>query len=939
MENTKGSVWSKWDLHVHTPKSICNNYIVNNNEDVWEEYINALENIPKDVEVLGINDYYFIDGFAKVMEYKYKKGRLNNIKKIFPVLEFRIDTFATASESKFQKINLHILFNIDDSHWEKDIQKIKDEFISQIHLSKLKKHETKILSIDNMIEDCGSLQKGFDEIIPNTEELFNLIHGDTWKENVFTFLGYKEWNNLEKGKQLKQFKEELYKQVDAFFTACPDDNFSKKQKVLEMIGDNVLVHSDDIHSFEKLKPENYRCLTWIKADKTFEGLKQVLIEPKERIKIQETNPFYNENKTNVIDNIKISNSNGWFEDLKIELNSGLVSIIGEKGAGKTALLDLIAISNDEGIYEKDVNTPYSFFNRAKDEINGISLDVEYLGGEKNNYIVKGESVKSKSDKHAKVRYLSLKELESYCDEKYKFQDFIKNIILDTYPDVLEFDIKSKNIVERIKNLNSTINTLRESTKEIEELKKAIDNKKIELSNHIKNQPKISTNFSKEQEEEYNKLIDNEQQIKYKLKLNESEQAEINEFLRWVNSEIEDIMQRFRNNVNIKSNSYTYLSKDIITNIDIRLELLNHKELRQREEFLITQQEELRKNFNKNREKINPLEELNKNLAEEKNVTKQWYEKKTKFENEVKVLESRINNVENNIKQINLLSEQIKELYIQLVKNKISQKNRYEELKLQLENDSNIKFEVKIEINEEKLFKIEDTIISHNQGNSQEKIKIEIRNRFINELIKVDKSNVDDEFENLKSLIDWVNRGTFVQDLFGSNRTTDSLLKKIYSLDELYNWIFDDYYEVNYFIKFKKRPLEALSPGQKGLVLMKIFLKLDNSNKPLLIDQPEDNLDNKSVYLDLVEDIKDIKKKRQIIIATHNPNLVVNTDSEQVIVAKFEDNPNTGEPKIKYYSGALENISVRKDVCDILEGGDRAFIKREERYCLDKNNVN
>lgn len=114
--------------------------------------------------------------------------------------------------------------------------------------------------------------------------------------------------------------------------------------------------------------------------------------------------------------------------------------------------------------------------------------------------------------------------------------------------------------------------------------------------------------------------------------------------------------------------------------------------------------------------------------------------------------------------------------------------------------------------------------------------------------------------------------------------------------------------------------------------MKIFLKLDESNKPLLIDQPEDNLDNKSVYKDLVNDLKEIKKKRQIIIATHNPNLVINTDSEQVIVAKFEEDANNS-PKISYISGALEDINIKNMVCDILEGGDIAFMKREKRYSL------
>ncbi|AUN04846.1 TrlF family AAA-like ATPase [Clostridium botulinum] len=932
---TRGSVWSKWDLHIHTPKSICNQY-GSDNEETWDKFISYLENLPEDVDVIGINDYYFIDGFEKVMEYKYEKGRLDNIKRIFPVLEFRVDTFASASGSKFQRINLHILFDIDYSNWKTEVKKIRDEFISQIHLSRLEIHKTKILSKENIIECGGNLKNGFQEVIPCTDEVFQIINSNTWKDNTFTFLGYKEWNNLDKGSQLRQFKDELYKRVNAFFTASPDDNFSRKQQFLEIFGDKVLIHSDDIHKFEQLEKDNYRCLTWIKANQTFEGLKQILIEPKERIKIQEINPFYNENKTNVIDNIYISNGKDWFEERKMEFNSGLVSIIGEKGAGKTALLDLIAIANDEGIYEKDTKTPYSFYNRAKEAIKGINLDIEYLGGAKNSYILQGQTAKSLTDKHAKVRYLSLKELESYCDEKYKFQDFIKDIILETFPEVSEFDKRATRITENIKKLNGDIYNLVQMTKGIDELENAIGNKKIEFGNHLKNQPKTSANFSQEQEEEYRKLITNEQGLGLKLKNNKSEQGEINELVKWLETELKTLKQNFINNINIKSNTYTFLEKSIITKLDIEFKVLNGDNLRNRYELLKSEEKALTEELDDNKNKMKPLEKLNNNLKEEQNITKKWYESKTKLETEITTLVSKMTNMQNNLKEIEKLREQLKELYLNLIKSKIEQKKKYEELKGELESDNNINFDVKIEFNQNKFFSVEDSIIKHGQGNSQEKIQDIIKKRFISKLSKVNEKELEDRFEDINLLIEWVNGNTFICDVFGDNRNSDSLLKKGFDLSAFYNWIFNDYYEVSYFINFKNRALETLSPGQKGLALMKIFLKLDKSTKPLLIDQPEDNLDNKSVYFDLVNDIRDIKKKRQVIIATHNPNLVVNTDSEQIIVAKFEDNPDMGKPKIKYYAGALEDIDIRKEVCDILEGGDIAFIKREKRYSLNRD---
>ncbi|ADZ84512.1 P-loop NTPase family protein [Cellulosilyticum lentocellum] len=245
----------------------------------------------------------------------------------------------------------------------------------------------------------------------------------------------------------------------------------------------------------------------------------------------------------------------------------------------------------------------------------------------------------------------------------------------------------------------------------------------------------------------------------------------------------------------------------------------------------------------------------------------------------------------------------------------------------------------IEVNVEKLWEVEERIINHGSGNAQEKIHEELKNRFIDKLQDINvigenqEDRKDEHIKGIKGCVEYIYSEEFMTDIFGSTKTKDNVVKKNYTITDIYNWLLDDYYQVNYAIKFKNRPLGALSPGQKGLVLMKIFLLLDNENKPLLIDQPEDNLDNKSVFKDLVNDFKEIKKKRQIIIATHNPNLVVNTDSEQVIVARFDDVPAKDKPRIMYTCGSLENKEIRKLVCDILEGGDQAFIKREQRYSL------
>jgi energy-coupling factor transporter ATP-binding protein EcfA2 len=112
----------------------------------------------------------------------------------------------------------------------------------------------------------------------------------------------------------------------------------------------------------------------------------------------------------------------------------------------------------------------------------------------------------------------------------------------------------------------------------------------------------------------------------------------------------------------------------------------------------------------------------------------------------------------------------------------------------------------------------------------------------------------------------------------------------------------------------------------------LYLAIDKSDRrPLLIDQPEENLDPKSVFDDLVPHFREARKRRQIIIVTHNANLVVNTDADQVIVASCEPSEQGQLPFIDYATGSLENPDIRAAVCDILEGGERAFLERERRY--------
>jgi hypothetical protein len=160
-----------------------------------------------------------------------------------------------------------------------------------------------------------------------------------------------------------------------------------------------------------------------------------------------------------------------------------------------------------------------------------------------------------------------------------------------------------------------------------------------------------------------------------------------------------------------------------------------------------------------------------------------------------------------------------------------------------------------------------------------------------------------------------------------------------TVEDVLHWLYEvEHIRLSYGLKYNGVELEKLSPGTKGIVLLILYLGMDVADsRPLVVDQPDENLDNESIYKLLTAYFKKAKARRQTILITHNPNLVVNGDSEQVVIATCGRQGNN-LPHIAYQSGALENVSpedrgIRQQVCRILEGGADAFLKRERRYSL------
>jgi len=163
--------------------------------------------------------------------------------------------------------------------------------------------------------------------------------------------------------------------------------------------------------------------------------------------------------------------------------------------------------------------------------------------------------------------------------------------------------------------------------------------------------------------------------------------------------------------------------------------------------------------------------------------------------------------------------------------------------------------------------------------------------------------------------------------------------------------FNIFVVLNYELTYQNDTFAIMSEGKQAFVILKLLLDFSPKKCPILIDQPEDSLDNRAIYNELVKYLKTKKKDRQIILVSHNPNVVVSADTENVIVANQNGNnaKNKNDIKFQYINGSLENTKpkddttsivlesqgIREHVCEILEGGKEAFENREKKYGFKK----
>ena len=352
----KGSEWRIWDLHIHTPGTSKNDQY-GNDEAAWDAYITKLEE-NTNVAVLGITDYFSIDNYLYLKQ-KQVAGRLIG-KTLLPNIELRI-TPVTQQETP---INIHVIFNP-----ELPTEVIEREFLRCLKFSyggsEYSCLKSDLIALgkafrnDDSIDDEYARKEGIRQFNVNFQDLKQIIEKQVLKNQIIVAVSNsnKDGNSGIQHSSMEATRMEIYRMSDMIFSGNPNDvRFFLGQgaldtnRIVATYGSiKPCVTGSDAHILDKVNVFPNNRITWIKADPTFEGLKQIVYEPEGRVCIQKDNPAFDIEKcpftriyiparTNVFENeTDIS-----FAPQELPLNSNLVSIIGGRGTGKSVLINYIA---------------------------------------------------------------------------------------------------------------------------------------------------------------------------------------------------------------------------------------------------------------------------------------------------------------------------------------------------------------------------------------------------------------------------------------------------------------------------------------------------------------------------------------------------------------------------------------------------------------------
>jgi len=979
---SRGSEWRKWNFHVHTKGTNKNDQFKSRTmEDFF--YVFFKMAFSNKVAGIGITDYFSIDRYRDAIKYieeiESKKDNSTNeklftsdevefIKSIFlfPNVELRISP--TTRRGKF--INLHFLFN------PKILDQVENEFFN-----KLKNVDNYLMNYDSICQYAKSLNSSLhqDQLYQYGIDHYNIEFGKVKelletnkliRDNSIVAISsksndgvsglkdyYQEFEN-EGGSLLGTIKS-IYKKSRIIFSNAPSDKsyfLGKSTSIEEVINHTgslkPCVIGCDSHKEDTL----FNRLTWVKAEPSFEGLKQITFEPEERVSIQEEIPESQKLDNLMIEKVTFTSSENRFTPRSIYFNKNLNVIIGGKSSGKSILLYEIArtlYSDTRADILRYIDTTdnkikylYDLKTVSNDKIDETySFKVDLFSKSSQTNLDR----KDQSSILPSIKYIPQNHLANLVDRSRKngatLKKIIRNLVLEEPKYKSMYDDFVNQAKKHDKQRNHDIDfyyTLKDDLQKKEDdlrIKGDVKALKEGIKFNKDKMNKLHSGFTEKERDFYEELNEKFRLLKIKENQINSDFEKLNSFHRDLNQslttilhnkkiildslQVESIKSRYTNEFNFIDEALDK-TNDLATDfnqgdnnfLEGTLFVMEMKKVQDEMESIISKL----KPFNDKLENQKQAEALQKSIADDEAKIASILQ----FKREIEAIKKDIAEQRNKIFKDFAINFKLYERIINDLKPRIEE--------VQSKTDK-IEIMPRIKYNYPKFRELVDKVFD--------------RRGFNNKGFDYIYQYWDQNPKSALSDISYTNFEDALKRLFKRIDSNELLLKGGNTKNEAVKKIFTDFFFDHWDVNSEGDDIHKMSTGKASLVLLKLIIKLSIDNGPILIDQPEDNLDNRSVSKSLVDFLKEKKKDRQIILVTHNPNIVVNADAENIIVANQNgqgDFNDTSKYKFDYINGPLENtyppngnlnilhsMGIREHIADIVEGGKEAFKKREEKY--------
>lgn len=951
-------------MHIHAPGTALESQFSN-----WDNYLSALEEARPTVSALGVTDYLSTGSYERLREHQ-RTGRLAAVM-LFPNLEFRI----SPPTQKGPAINVHLL--VDPSETD-HVERVKEALAS---LSVMFRGDRVRCTPDGLTRlglslrpdlsgnEGAAYREGVAQFKPSFETFRDWRNHDSWlRVNTLVALAS---HTSDGGAGLRRVSgwsavhDDLHHYTDIILSGNPTDRdywlgdgTDDQHELLRRFGGpKPCLHGCDAHRDEKILAPDLDRYCWIKAEPTFEGLKQALYEPRERVCIGPTPPSRH-NPDAVLHAVRLANSQEWFADTELPLNPGLIAIIGEKGSGKTALADCIAHAAGEPIDSTD-----SFLTRAGNHLNGTHINLRWVSAREETGVVGTPSAATEPD----ITYLPQKFVERLTagdDQGARLRAEIERVVFNYLPahdqhgatSLQELrDSLTEGIQRRRAELSSEITRLSTQIAQLDAewhdlpKKQGLEASQRRQLERLRQQaPKLDKTKAAEgakaleaaraQQRAQLSTIEGTQGL---LKDLNAVQGEVDAFEIRMGAFWEELEPKLET-LQLPPNQRPAFQPRFTG--DTKAPLASRKSTLERDLQLLRGSDAPPPSGQTSLAAIDKrIELLEKQFTVDEQTRKRvlGHQKEVgRRTDELRKLSTQISNTEKNnrARRSDLVSRRLDHylrVFCLLTEETQVLEDLYGPLASNLET-SNLKHEAHLRFNVRRRVETELWV---QKGESLFDLRRASPVRERGELLRWTEELLKPAW--LSADCGQLSEGMrqFLKRLAGARDVRRDLRTGVRPRD-VADWLFSlEHVHLEYSLTYDGAELADLSPGTRGIALLILYLGLDRAGSgPLVIDQPDENLDNQSVYDSLVPYFRSARQRRQVIIITHNPNLVVNTDADQVIIASAHRRQN-GLPTISYESGALETpatavaTSIRESVCGILEGGSEAFRRRERKYAL------